>query len=215
MPGNLNLKKSWHPGLMKNQQKIWEEEQNKVNELKKIKERNKEIAEESEKLELLQMQYGKDFDSMPAEQKAKMNKLGWMYDQPSKKDEAGFNEMRDEFLLGKNQVEKMLMSKNSFKVRDEGRIGKILANERKPVKGNKVELDDPMAVVRREKIRKQKQSKNGDDHKSRGIRKPKSLASHSHHSHSHHSGGHRSHRSTLKDDRHKTDDKNSKELSTH
>lgn len=43
MAGDLNLKKSWNPALVKNQQKVWEEEQQKLDELKRIKREIKSI----------------------------------------------------------------------------------------------------------------------------------------------------------------------------
>ncbi|CUM65917.1 uncharacterized protein PRCAT00003570001 [Priceomyces carsonii] len=158
MPGNLNLKKSWHPGLMKNQQKVWEEEQNKLAELKKIKEKNKEIQDEKEKLQLMKMQYGDDLENLPSDQKLKLNKLDWMYDEPSKKDEAGFNEMRDEFLLGKTQVEQMLHNSNALRMKGEGKLNKIIAAGT-VVPSSKVDLDDPLTIIENEQMKKKRQRK--------------------------------------------------------
>ena len=46
MGGDLNLKKSWHPVLMSNQRKVWEEERNALQERKRIDQIMKERAEE-------------------------------------------------------------------------------------------------------------------------------------------------------------------------
>ena len=43
MAGDLNLKKSWNPQLVKNKQKVWQQEQEKLDEFKKIKELNQEF----------------------------------------------------------------------------------------------------------------------------------------------------------------------------
>lgn len=82
MAGDLNLKKSWNPALVKNQQKVWEEEQQKLDELKRIKERNQEYKQEQEYLELLKLQHGDQFQikDLNKQQKLKISKLNWMYD---------------------------------------------------------------------------------------------------------------------------------------
>lgn len=57
MAGDLNLKKSWNPALVKNQKKVWEEEQNKLKELKRIKELNQEFQKEQEYRNLLKLAF--------------------------------------------------------------------------------------------------------------------------------------------------------------
>lgn len=117
MPGDLNLKKSWHPGLVKNQQKIWQQEQDALKEYQKIKERQKEIEDEREKEELIKLQYGNDLDNLPSSKKLEMSKLSWMYEEGGvaggKKNESGFNEMNGEFLEGKQKIEDMLSGRQA------------------------------------------------------------------------------------------------------
>ncbi|OWB83473.1 hypothetical protein B5S33_g2103 [[Candida] boidinii] len=55
MPSDLNLKKSWNPKLLKNQEKVWKREQDALNEFKKIKQRQIEISQQREKLDLINL----------------------------------------------------------------------------------------------------------------------------------------------------------------
>lgn len=81
MPGDLNLKKSWNPALVKNQAKVWQQEQKTLEEYKNIKKREEELAKEKESFELLALK-NKHNDSLTAQDKLKLNKLDWMYDAP-------------------------------------------------------------------------------------------------------------------------------------
>ncbi|XP_019845142.2 pre-mRNA-splicing factor CWC25 homolog [Bactrocera dorsalis] len=88
--GDLNLKKSWHPHTMKNQEKVWKAEQAKSEEDKKLKDLRREIDEEKTREELKQI--GRNSGILPQEDK----KLEWMY--------KSSNELinREEYLLGRN-----------------------------------------------------------------------------------------------------------------
>jgi hypothetical protein len=46
MGGDLNLKKSWHPQLLSNQKRVWEEERKALEERKKTDQMMKERQEE-------------------------------------------------------------------------------------------------------------------------------------------------------------------------
>ena len=56
MGGDLNLKKSWHPVLMSNQRRVWEEEKKALEERKRIEQMMKERQEERQIQELQEMQ---------------------------------------------------------------------------------------------------------------------------------------------------------------
>lgn len=81
MPGDLNLKKSWNPALVKNQTKLWKQEQKTLEEYKQIKLREDELAKEQESLHLISLK-NKHNQSLTTEDKLKLNKLDWMYDGP-------------------------------------------------------------------------------------------------------------------------------------
>ncbi|XP_054745248.1 pre-mRNA-splicing factor CWC25 homolog [Anastrepha obliqua] len=87
--GDLNLKKSWHPHTMKNQEKVWKAEQAKSQEDKKLKDLRREMEEEKTREELKQI--GRNSGILPQEDK----KLEWMY----KSSTELIN--REEYLLGR------------------------------------------------------------------------------------------------------------------
>jgi hypothetical protein len=96
MGGDLNLKKSWHPNLMSNQRKVWEEEQKALEERKKTDAMLKERAEERQIQELQQMQEA-------AGGKKRINRVDWMYAAPA--DGArGTTEEMEGYLLGKRSL---------------------------------------------------------------------------------------------------------------
>lgn len=82
MPGDLNLKKSWNPALMKNQAKIWNQEQKAIEEFNKIKQREEELKKEKETADLIKLKY-KFSEDMSKNDKLKLNKLDWMYQAPA------------------------------------------------------------------------------------------------------------------------------------
>ncbi|CAH6721241.1 pre-mRNA-splicing factor Cwc25p [[Candida] jaroonii] len=85
MPGDLNLKKSWNPALVKTQAKIWQQEQKTLEEFNKIKQREEELKKEKELNDLIALKY-KFNDNMNKQDKLKLNKLNWMYDVPAQKE---------------------------------------------------------------------------------------------------------------------------------
>ncbi|OMP88753.1 Pre-mRNA-splicing factor CWC25 [Diplodia seriata] len=93
MGGDLNLKKSWHPLLMSNQRRVWEEEQKALEERKRIDQMMKERAEERAIQELQDMQEA-------AGGKKRMNRVDWMYSGPSS-GQNGTTEEMEGYLLGK------------------------------------------------------------------------------------------------------------------
>lgn len=122
MPGDLNLKKSWNPALVKNQKKVWEKEQEALKELKAIKERSKEIEREAEKEEMIRLQYGNDPNALPHDKKMELNKLSWMYEDGPKKDadkinEAGFREVEEDFLLKLKDVDQLIKGSVAVKAK--------------------------------------------------------------------------------------------------
>lgn len=156
MPGDLNLKKSWNPALVKNQKKVWEKEQEALKELKAIKERSKEIEREREKEEMIRLQYGNDPDALPQDKKIELNKLAWMYQDGPKKDsdkvnESGFREVEEDFLLKQESVEQLMKgsvpvknkkpkSTSAFdRITNVGKTGSSLALS-----------DDPLLAIKRE-----------------------------------------------------------------
>lgn len=65
---------------MKNQTKLWQQEQKTLEEYKQIKQREQELAKEQEAQELLALK--SKHNQLTAQDKLKLSKLDWMYDAP-------------------------------------------------------------------------------------------------------------------------------------
>lgn len=151
MPGDLNLKKSWNPALMKNQKKVWEREQEALKEYQTIKQRSKEIALEREKEEMIRLQYGNDPTKLPTKHKLELNKLGWMYDGPKEEvDEAGFREVEENFLEKNEEVEQLIKGRAPVRQAATSRFDSIayLGVARPAALG--LLSDDPLLAIKRE-----------------------------------------------------------------
>ncbi|KAK0088117.1 hypothetical protein PV325_013113 [Microctonus aethiopoides] len=88
--GDLNLKKSWHPSTMKNQEKVWKAQQQDSQEKKRIAELKRDIEMERDKEDMTKyaMEQG-------VIEKTDNKKLDWMYKGPQQQ----IN--REDYLTGK------------------------------------------------------------------------------------------------------------------
>ncbi|KAG5420229.1 CWC25 [Candida metapsilosis] len=171
MAGDLNLKKSWNPALVKNQQKVWELEQKKLKELKESKEKSLEFKKEQEYLDLLKLQYGENFskDQLSSNEKLKVSKLSWMYDDvPFEKQESevanpgGFIETTAEFTEGKTEAENLLSGNRAFKKSEPNgfsndRMNKVIGLGQKKSSLNNYG-DDPMALIQKQQMQRRSQA---------------------------------------------------------
>ncbi|XP_028969190.1 pre-mRNA-splicing factor CWC25 homolog [Galendromus occidentalis] len=71
--GNLNLKKSWHPSTLKNQERVWKAEQQEEMEKKKMEELHQELQHQREK------EHYQDLNDEARGSTEKKNKMDWMY----------------------------------------------------------------------------------------------------------------------------------------
>jgi hypothetical protein len=105
MGGDLNLKKSWHPHLRKNQEKVWKEENAALEERKLIEKLRKEREEERQIEELQKLQEVNGG-------KVVTRRVDWMYAGPSG-DGAAVTEEREGYLLGKRRIDNLLKADTS------------------------------------------------------------------------------------------------------
>jgi len=100
MGGDLNNKKSWHPSLRKNRQRVQREESKAREEQKRIELKRKEIAEERRLQFLERLQEAQSG-------KPRQEKLEWMY---SRHQNGGhtISEGLEAYLLGKKKVDSLL-----------------------------------------------------------------------------------------------------------
>lgn len=113
--GDLNLLKSWNPHLLKNKKKVWETEQQLLDEHRKIKERQLEIAKERELEELSSLTR----DGTNSNKKKKKTGLEWMYEDAA----AALQEKNDDFLLGRRKVDQATLERRQEALGNEKKHG--------------------------------------------------------------------------------------------
>ncbi|KAF9951686.1 RNA-splicing factor [Mortierella alpina] len=143
--GDLNLKKSWHPGTFRNQEKVWKEERKAADEEKKLQQLRKELEEERQIQELQRIQE-------QAGGKKRSDRLDWMYQAaPS----AGARDEKDleDYLLGKRRVDDILNKDSGMKAlskdSDSFMSQPSKANSIKDIQ-SKIREDPLLAIKRRE-----------------------------------------------------------------
>jgi hypothetical protein len=144
--GDLNMKKSWHPLLQKNQERVWQEENRAREERKRIEQKRKEIAEERQVQELrrLQEQQGG---------KKTVERLDWMYVAPGSGGQ-NTNESMEAYLLGKKKVDELITGDENEKLKKGGDVGFVAmqnANSATDTR-NKI-LNDPLLAIKKQEQR--------------------------------------------------------------
>jgi hypothetical protein len=108
MGGDLNLKKSWHPLLMSNQRRVWEEEQKALDERKRIEQMMKERQEERNLQEIQEMQEA-------AGGTKRAQRVEWMYNGQST-GQQGTTEEMEGYLLGKRRIDGLIKGTENKKL---------------------------------------------------------------------------------------------------
>lgn len=108
MGGDLNLKKSWHPVLQRNQEKVWLEQKKALEERKRTDQMMKERQEERAIQELQDMQES-------AGGNKRMNRVDWMYSGPAN-GQTGTTEEMEGYLLGKRRIDGFLKGTENQKL---------------------------------------------------------------------------------------------------
>lgn len=190
-PGDLNLKKSWNPALIKNQTKIWKQEQKLLEEFKRIKEKQQEYEQEKNDLELLSLKY-KNKGTISKDDKLKLSKMDWMYEGPEVLGgTSGNGTSTTSSKTGGISVVKNTEELSKPRPAQEMRSLQMQATTLKhgPVstlKKSEIDLLDPMSQIKKQMMMAQK---------TKGDRVDKHKHSHKHghgHKHGHRSREHRS-----------------------
>ncbi|OJJ71877.1 hypothetical protein ASPBRDRAFT_55141 [Aspergillus brasiliensis CBS 101740] len=107
MGGDLNLKKSWHPSLLRNQERVWAEEKRALEERKRIDQLRRERDEERQIQELQRLQEG---SGKPKQ----LQRVDWMYQEPGAGGAGGgmYAEEMEGYLLGKRRIDGILLKKD-------------------------------------------------------------------------------------------------------
>ncbi|KAI5261979.1 hypothetical protein E4T47_09378 [Aureobasidium subglaciale] len=144
MGGDLNLKKSWHPVLMSNQKRVWEEEKKALDERKKIDQVLKERAEERQIQELQQMQEA-------AGGRKRVDRVDWMYGGPAD-GQKGTTEEMEGYLLGKRRLDGLVKRDATEAMQKAAAVGPSaleIANKQKDT-ATKVRNDPMLAIKQQE-----------------------------------------------------------------
>jgi hypothetical protein len=147
MGGDLNLKKSWHPHLRKNQEKVWKEEKSALEERKLIEKLRKEREEERQIEELQKLQEA-------AGGKVATKRVDWMYSGPGG-DGSGVTEEREGYLLGKRRIDQLLTN-NDTQALQKGAavgidaVGATNANSARDTQ--KKVLEDPLLMIQKQRM---------------------------------------------------------------
>ncbi|KAK6536556.1 RNA-splicing factor [Arthrobotrys megalospora] len=149
MGGDLNLKKSWHPNLLKNQERVYEEEMKALKERKLIEQMRKERAEERQIQELQEIQEA-------AGGKKRPDRVDWMYGGPSSGENGPVSEELEGYLLGKRRVDQILKSKEEEETsalkKDAGEGSFMAVQNANTMRdtANKIREDPMLAIKKRE-----------------------------------------------------------------
>ena len=144
MGGDLNLKKSWHPVLMSNQRRVWEEEKKALEERKRTEQRVKEIQEQRQIQELQEMQEA-------AGGKKRLNRVDWMYSGPSD-GQTGTTEEMEGYLLGKRRIDGLLKNNENKKLEKAATEESFMALQHaNTVRDTASKIrDDPMLAIKKQ-----------------------------------------------------------------
>ena len=146
-PGDLNLKKSWNPGLLRNQEEVWKREQEAIEERKKIAERQKEIQRERERDELLAMQE-------VATGKKRAKRLEWMYSEASGGTMGSVDE-KEAYLLGRKRIDSIFSGPKEEVKKESDRFMSAQAQVQAPISSDDIARkvrDDPMLQIKKKQM---------------------------------------------------------------
>ena len=144
MGGDLNLKKSWHPVLMSNQRKVWEEEKKAIEERKRIDQMMRERQEERQIQELQQLQEA-------AGGPKRQSRVDWMYSGPAA-GQAGTTEEMEGYLLGKRRIDGLLKGSDNEKLEKSAKEDSFMALQNaNTVRDTAAKIrEDPMLAIKRQ-----------------------------------------------------------------
>jgi Pre-mRNA splicing factor/N-terminal domain of CBF1 interacting co-repressor CIR len=144
MGGDLNLKKSWHPQLLTNQKKVWEEEKRALEERKRIDQMMKERQEERQIEELQQLQEA-------AGGKKRAARVDWMYTGPAS-GQTGTTEEMEGYLLGKRRIDGLLKGSENQKLEKSSNEDAFMAVQYANTARDTASKirDDPMLAIKKQ-----------------------------------------------------------------
>ncbi|BFZ55366.1 RNA-splicing factor [Savitreella phatthalungensis] len=143
--GDLNLKKSWHPKLLKNRAAVWEKQQEAIAERKRIEALKKEIEDERAAQELRVLA---ERNGAPKRQE----RVEFLYSGPGASASEAAEQEREAYLLGKKRIDEHLGKDvlGSAGRQDEPREHHPVVTINKQDLAQKVFLDPLLAIKKQE-----------------------------------------------------------------
>ncbi|KAG5438890.1 hypothetical protein PCANB_002220 [Pneumocystis canis] len=194
------MKKSWHPLLIRNQEKVWMEEKKALEERKRIEQIKKEIQEERQLQELQKLQEASGG-------KKRVERLDWMYAAPHLSGDSRTTEEMEEYLLGRKRIDDIF--KEDTSKLENGKQPFIASQNANTVRDiqNKIREDPLLAIKKQEQAQyeeirnnpiKLRQLMEAQNNKNKKDDKHHSRK-HRHHSHSRYSSPKRNHHNPSRD----------------
>ncbi|KAH7013757.1 pre-mRNA-splicing factor CWC25 [Ilyonectria destructans] len=142
--GDLNLKKSFHPGLRRNQAAVYDEEQKALAERKRTQQRINEIKEERAKEELQQQLEA-------AGGKKRVDRVDWMYQGPTD-GQTGTTEETEAYLLGKRRIDNLIKGNEHKKLEKQAGEESFMALQNaNSARDTAAKVrDDPLLAIKRQ-----------------------------------------------------------------
>ncbi|KAI5456450.1 Pre-mRNA splicing factor-domain-containing protein [Mariannaea sp. PMI_226] len=142
--GDLNLKKSFHPALRRNQQAVYEEEQKALAERKRTQQRVNEIKEERAKEELQRQLEA-------AGGKKRIDRVDWMYQGPTD-GQIGTTEETEAYLLGKRRIDNLIKGTEHKKLEKQaGQESFMALQNANTARDTAAKIrDDPLLAIKRQ-----------------------------------------------------------------
>ncbi|KAH7256212.1 Pre-mRNA-splicing factor CWC25 [Fusarium tricinctum] len=142
--GDLNLKKSFHPALRRNQQAVWDEEQKALAERKRTQQRINEIKEERAKEEV-------ERQLEAAGGRKRVDRVDWMYQGPND-GQTGTTEETEAYLLGKRRIDNLIKGTEHKKLeKDAGTESFMALQNANTARDTAAKIrEDPLLAIKRQ-----------------------------------------------------------------
>ncbi|KAJ4137226.1 RNA-splicing factor [Fusarium equiseti] len=142
--GDLNLKKSFHPSLQRNQRAVWEEEQKALAERKKTQQRINELREERAQEEVQRQLEA-------AGGRKRVDRVEWMYQGPND-GQTGTAEESEAYLLGKRRIDTLIKGTEHKKLeKDAGTESFMALQNANTARDTAAKIrDDPLVAIMRQ-----------------------------------------------------------------
>ena len=141
--GDLNMKKSWHPLLHRNQERVWKHEQEALAERRKVQELRKEREQERQMQELQRIHE-------EAGGKRRVERLDWMYATPATKSGPSESELED-YLLGKKRVDKLLQGNEAEELTRSSEPGFMAVQNANTARDTAAKVrEDPLLAIKQQ-----------------------------------------------------------------